>query len=223
MIHVSGATTASPASIPAVDGRAPVARGAPVLVASLFLLSGFAAILYQLVWQRKLYALVGINIEVVTLIVTLFIGGLGLGSLAGGTASRAKGEHLVRLFALVEFGIGAFGAASPQLFSALGNVAPRLSSFEVAIGVALLVLPPTMAMGATLPILVRYLVGRHESVGVAVGTLYCVNTLGSAAAAFTASLLLMRSLGQTGVLAVAVACNLVVAGIALVSPRRLLR
>jgi hypothetical protein len=223
-MHVSDAMTVSPHGTTAAKPVAPItARGAPLLVAGLFLLSGFAAILYQLVWQRRLYALVGINIEVVTLIVTLFIGGLGLGSLAGGAASRAAGVHLVGLFAAVELGIGLFGAASPRLFEALGHVAPRLSSLEVAIGVAVLVLPPTMAMGATLPILVRYLVGRQASVGVAVGTLYCVNTLGSAAAAFTAGLLLMRSFGQTGVLGVAVASNLTVAGAALVLRRRLLR
>jgi spermidine synthase len=196
-------------------------RSVRLLLSALFFVSGFAAILYQLVWQRKLYALVGINVEVVTLIVTLFIAGLGLGSLAGGVASRLGGRRLISAFAAVELGIGLFGAASPWLFSALGQVAPSLGPLGVAAGVSLLVLPPTMAMGATLPILVTYLVRRRASVGVAVGTLYCVNTLGSAIAAFMVALFLMRWVGQSGVLAIAVLGNLTAGGSALVLRWRL--
>jgi predicted membrane-bound spermidine synthase len=188
---------------------------------ALFFVSGFSAILYQLVWQRKLYALIGINVEVVTLIVTLFIAGLGLGSLAGGVASRLEGRRLISAFAAVELGIGLFGAASPWLFGALGRLAPSLNPLEVATGASLLVLPPTMAMGATLPILVTYLVRRRASVGVAVGTLYCVNTLGSAIAAFMVALVLMRWLGQSGVLAIAVLGNLTVGGSAVALRSRL--
>jgi len=66
--------------------RFPGLRSTELLLSTLFFVSGFAAILYQIVWQRMLFALIGINIEVVTLIVTLFIGGLGVGSLLGGAA-----------------------------------------------------------------------------------------------------------------------------------------
>jgi hypothetical protein len=78
-----------------------------------------------------------------------------------------------------------------------------------------------MAMGATLPILVTYLVQRRANVGMAVGTLYCVNTLGSAIAAFMVALFLMRWLGQSGVLAIAVVGNLTVGGSAVVLRSRL--
>ena len=48
---------------------------------SLFTVSGFAALVYQVVWQRSLYAIYGINVESVTMIVSAFMLGLGLGSL----------------------------------------------------------------------------------------------------------------------------------------------
>ena len=48
----------------------------------LFLVSGFAAMIYQIVWQRALFTLYGVNIESVTMIVTVFMLGLGMGSLA---------------------------------------------------------------------------------------------------------------------------------------------
>ena len=193
---------------------------ADIGLALLFFISGFAAILYQLVWQRMLFALVGINVEVVTLVVSLFIGGLGIGSFIGGSVSGGDPTRLVRRFAVIELGIGVFGAASPQLLAGLGQAAAALSPAGTALAIAAVVLPPTMAMGATLPILVAHLVDRHPNVGVAVGTLYCVNTLGSAFAAFAVGLLLMRWLGQSGVLTLAVCCNATVATAALLMRRR---
>src|SRR5579863_2054049 len=59
----------------------------------LFFLSGFPALLYQIVWQRALFTLYGVNIESVTMIVTVFMLGLGVGSLAGGWLSTRAGIH----------------------------------------------------------------------------------------------------------------------------------
>ena len=53
-------------------------------LAFLFLISGFAALVYQIVWERVLFAAFGVNIESITIVVSLFMFGLGLGSLAGG-------------------------------------------------------------------------------------------------------------------------------------------
>ena len=50
----------------------------------LFFFSGFPALIYQLTWQRALFRIFGVNIESVTIVVTAFMLGLGLGSLAGG-------------------------------------------------------------------------------------------------------------------------------------------
>jgi hypothetical protein len=56
----------------------------------LIFFSGFPALLYQIVWQRALFTIYGVNIESVTVIVTIFMLGLGLGSLAGGWLSKRQ-------------------------------------------------------------------------------------------------------------------------------------
>ena len=53
-------------------------------LAVLFMLSGVAALIYQVVWQRLLFTLFGVNIESVTLIVSIFMFGLGVGAIVGG-------------------------------------------------------------------------------------------------------------------------------------------
>src|SRR5205823_14665714 len=93
----------------------------------VFFLSGFAALLYQLVWQRALYAIYGINVESVTMVVTAFMLGLGLGSVAGGAVSSHGERPVLLLFALVELGIGLFGAISLDVFHAVGEATLRAS------------------------------------------------------------------------------------------------
>src|SRR5579863_3875285 len=72
----------------------------------LFFVSGFPALIYQIVWQRALFTIYGVNIESVTIVVSAFMLGLGLGSLAGGRASRIPGLPVLAAFGLVELGIG---------------------------------------------------------------------------------------------------------------------
>src|SRR5438105_14425782 len=82
----------------------------------LFFCSGFPALLYQIVWQRTLFGIYGVNIESVTVVVSAFMLGLGIGSLAGGTISKRPKAPLLSLFGGVELGIAAFGMASLPLF-----------------------------------------------------------------------------------------------------------
>jgi predicted membrane-bound spermidine synthase len=185
----------------------------------VFFVSGFAALLYQLVWQRTLFALLGINIESVTIVVTAFMLGLGCGGLVGGWLSRASAGTIIRRFALAEIVTAAYGAASLRLFQTVGEMALPLSGGTTALVTFLLLLPPTMAMGATLPLLVAFAVRMSGNIGWSVGVMYAVNTLGSSLGAFAATLFLMRTLGQQGVIWVAVVCNLSVAATVLLSER----
>src|SRR6266853_778113 len=82
----------------------------------VFFLSGFAAILYQLVWQRSLFTIYGTSSESVTIVVTVFMLGLGIGGLLGGALSRGDRWSLPVLFGIAELLIGAFGSGSLQLF-----------------------------------------------------------------------------------------------------------
>jgi predicted membrane-bound spermidine synthase len=186
----------------------------------VFLLSGFAALLYQVVWQRALYAIYGINIESVTMVVTAFMLGLGIGSVAGGIVSKDPKRPVLLMFSLVELGIGLFGAISLAVFHAVGNATLGMSAVGTFGVTFLLVLVPTLLMGSTLPLLVAHLVRSSGNVGKSVGTLYFVNTLGSAFASAAAVLFVLGRAGQTGSVRVAAVLNVTVSLLAYVAHRR---
>lgn len=186
------------------------ASAAPRGLGAIFLVSGFAALLYQIVWQRALFAIYGINIEAVTVVVTAFMVGLGVGSLAGGALSRHPRWPALVLFAGIELGIGAFGLGSLPLFRWVGARTLQASATTTAVVTFLVVLVPTLLMGATLPVLTAHLVRRSRNVGRSLGRLYFFNTLGSALASLAAVLVLMGALGQQGTVTLAAALNLMV-------------
>jgi predicted membrane-bound spermidine synthase len=186
----------------------------------IFVLSGFAALLYQVVWQRALFAIYGINIESVTVIVTAFMLGLGIGSLAGGAISKNPRRPALLLFSLVELGIGLYGFGSLALFRAVGSVTVGIPTLATGFITFLLVLLPTMLMGGTLPLLVAHSVRLSGNVGKSVGVLYFVNTLGSALASLAAVFYLLGALGQARTIALAAGLNLTVSALAWVQHTR---
>ena len=186
----------------------------------IFFLSGFAAIVYQLIWQRALFTLYGTSSESVTIVVTVFMLGLGLGSLAGGALSRTARWSAPLLFAFAELCIGAFGLASLPLFRWVAALTPAAAGMEVGLPAFALLLLPTLCMGATLPLLSAYAIERSRNVGRALGMLYFVNTLGSAAGCVAAALFAFGALGQSGSVQVAAAANFAAAGWVLAAFRR---
>src|ERR1700755_975940 len=86
----------------------------------LFFFSGFPALIYQLVWQRALFRIFGVNIESVTIVGTAFMLGLGLGSLFGGLVSERRGLPLLPLLAAIELATAAFGLVSLAIFDTVG-------------------------------------------------------------------------------------------------------
>ncbi|MGD0832254.1 MAG: hypothetical protein ABR907_15035 [Terracidiphilus sp.] len=149
------------------------------------------------------------------MIVTVFMLGLGLGSLAGGWLSTRKGLSQLVVFGLIEFSVGSFGAFSLWMFHRVGTFTAGASTITTGLISFALLLIPTMLMGSTLPLLVEHFVRRSGNIGESVGILYSVNTLGSAAACFAAALLLMRLLGEAGTVRIAVCFNLFVGATAL--------
>jgi spermidine synthase len=186
----------------------------------LFFLSGFPALLYQIVWQSALFTIYGTNIESVTIIVTVFMLGLGLGSLAGGKLSIRSGLPLLRVFGLIELGIGAFGVVSLNAFHLVASFTTGASTLETGGVTFLLLLIPTLLMGGTLPLLVGHFVRQTGNVGESVGLLYSANTFGSAVACFAAALFIMRALGQSGSLRLAALFNVTVGVTALLIQAR---
>jgi spermidine synthase len=180
------------------------------LIGVLFFFSGFPALIYQIVWQRALFLIYGVNVESVAVVVAAFMLGLGLGSLLGGQLSVMFPQHAIILFGVAELGIAIFGLKSLDLFHWAAKYTAGASLGHTVIFSLLLLLIPTMLMGATLPLLVTHLVRTSKDVGHSVGTLYFVNTLGSAVACYFAAILLMRSFGQSGSVSLAACINTLV-------------
>jgi len=184
-------------------------------VAPLFFLSGAAALVYQVAWQRVLGLHTGIGLYSVTIIVSAFMAGLGIGGLVGGRWSeRMASRTALRRFAQAELGIATFGALSPWLYyDRLYPLAVQLPSPSLA-GALLhfaALLPPTLLMGMSLPFLVRATVTRAGDAGRTIGWLYGVNLLGAAVGAFVTPWVLIARYGIRGALLVAAGANLTVA------------
>ena len=148
----------------------------------LFFFSGFSAIIYQIVWQRVLFTSFGTNIEAITIVVSVFMFGLGIGSIVGGYLSKLFSQKLLFLFMILEIGIGLFGLISIPLIKHINLLTFDFAEWKLPFIIYSILCFPTMAMGATLPILVTYIYKLTQSVGDSVSKLYYINTLGSAIA-----------------------------------------
>src|SRR5580692_7904150 len=193
--------------------------GDSVLLNVLFFCSGMPALIYQVVWQRALFSLYGVNAESVAVIVSAFMLGLGLGSLIGGWASSRFPEKLLNLFAVSELGVGIFGLFSLRIFHWAAAFSAGKSLPTTVLFGLLLLLFPTMLMGATLPLLVQQFVRGSERVGFSVSMLYFVNTFGSAVACYFCATFLLRDFGEWHAVLVAASINAMVSVIAFVLGR----
>ena len=184
--------------------------------------SGLTALVYQLIWTRLLGFAFGTTTEAVSTVLAVFFGGLALGNLlAARWLSRVV--RPLRVYAWLELGIGVFALLSLPLlreldavWSVLGVPESGLVRGAVRIGLASLVLlPPTIAMGATLPVVARGLVTSDGTLGRWSAILYTANTFGAVLGAYLCGFWLIPNLGLASSVAVAGAVNLAVAGIVL--------
>jgi predicted membrane-bound spermidine synthase len=173
----------------------------------LFMISGTAALIYQICWQRLLFEGFGVDIESVTIVVSTFMLGLGLGALAGGEIAVRFPGQVVRMFAIIELATGAFGVCSPHLIRSISAATVNGSLAAIAAVNFGLLLIPTTLMGATLPILVTHVVRRYRNLGVSVGVLYFANTLGAAFGAGFTGFVALYHFGLTSTIYIAAALN----------------
>lgn len=188
---------------------------ASLLLPAALLLSGFASLVYQVVWVRRFAVAVGTTNVAITLVLALFLGGLGLGAvLAGKSGARLVPARLARRFALLEAGAAAFALGLP-LYLAAGLpllralYSPGAAPFVAGALAAGFLLPAAALMGATLPTLTalhRRRLGRPE--GGTAGWLYAANTAGALLGSVLAARWLLPELGLTGATAAGVAANL---------------
>ncbi|MFN2583011.1 MAG: fused MFS/spermidine synthase, partial [Candidatus Dormibacteria bacterium] len=201
-------------------------RGVDRLVVGVFIASGAAGLIYQVVWSSQLVLVFGNTTEAIGTIVTAFLAGLGLGGLAGGLLAPRLRRPL-RLYGAVEILVGAAALVVPVIFQLIDGV--YRSAYDTTSGTQLTlvrllltlaaVTPVTFLMGLTLPLLTRHLVTSMHDAGSRMGLLYSANTFGAMAGTLLAGLVLIEVLGLAATTHVAVALNLVagVTAIALAS------
>lgn len=159
-----------------------------------FALSGVAALIDQVIWQRILFAGIGVDTASITLIVACFMLGLGGGALLGGWLADRFPLQTLKIFCFAEVGVGIFAWFSPPILRFVSEALLDVSPLWLAIVNFIVLLIPTSMMGATLPMLISYLTRRWNHVGSATGHLYAVNTLGAALGAWLAGFVLFHHL-----------------------------
>ncbi len=169
------------------------------------LISGASALAYEVVWSRMLVVPLGNSADATALVLAAFMLGIAAGArLLGGFADRVKSPLL--LYMTLELILGAFALAMPFLISTLPELAPLRGSLEeqpmravarlTVSGV--LVALPSLAMGATLPVLVRVFTHSRGDVERQIGLLYGANTIGAGIGAAAAGFVVIPQIGLAG-------------------------
>jgi predicted membrane-bound spermidine synthase len=195
-----------------------------------FLVSGFCSILYELVWLRLAMAQFAVTTAFVSIVLSVFMAGLGLGSWGAGRYTEKKGPGLngLKLYALAELLIGISAVAVPYELSwgralvaglqggTQGASTPSALTYYLLCGVwiTLTLAPWCAAMGATFPFAMQALRQRLSAESQqSFSYLYLAN-LGGAALGTAVPLLLIEELGFRGTLRIGLVLNLCLAACA---------
>ena len=191
---------------------------------ALFFTTGFASLIYEVLWVRMFTLVFGATVFAVSTVLTAFFAGLALGSLVFGKVADRFGRPLL-LYGLIEVGIGCYALAFPSLLSGLQgayiDLAAALGDSFYSLSLArflicsLLILLPTTLMGATLPILGRFYVEMRELVSRSIGFLYAINTVGASLGCLVTGFALIETIGVSQTHNLAIALNIAVGAIAL--------
>ncbi|MBI3449938.1 MAG: fused MFS/spermidine synthase [Acidobacteria bacterium] len=215
-----------------MSSNASSGRGTPSfagIVLSLFFVSGALGLIYEVVWLRMLILVFGSTHFAVTTVLTAFMGGLALGAYLLGRRVDARRDP-VKLYGLLEIGIGAYALAIPYLFKLLIPLSrvlwtgfnPSFYVFSLLrfffVGAVLLV--PCAFMGGTLPVLARFISRNRDEIGLDIGTLYGVNTFGAVVGAALTGFLLVPGIGVQATIYLAAALNVLLGLAALEVARR---
>ncbi|MFH1371714.1 MAG: fused MFS/spermidine synthase [Planctomycetota bacterium] len=199
------------------------------LILICFFFSGMTGLIYEILWTRMIVKIIGAAPFAVSIILTVFMGGLGLGSfLAGKTTDLIKHPlKLVRMYGILELAVGVYCLLLPMI---LTNVKPiceviynslfnhfMLYSFLTFVVCSVLLILPVICMGATLPILCRFYVSRMSHLANRIGRLYGLNTIGAAVGSLLCGFWLINYLGMTGALVFAATINLVIGLVSIVA------
>lgn len=188
-----------------------------------FFLSGVSGLVYQIVWVRMLTRYLGSTTSATATVLCVFMTGLAAGAFGGGKLAD-KIRHRLFGYVILEISIAftallssyvviaLFGSMYVNLYGFLGDNILVLGSVRVILAM-LCLLPPTILMGATLPLLVAFSTRHYHYFQKGLGRLYSINTFGAVFGVFTTGFLLLGSVGESSSLLIAVGLNLLAAAI----------
>ena len=214
-------------SSPSTANR-PSAVGVGLLGA--FFLSGAAALVYQVLWTRRLSLAFGVTVYAASTVLAVFMAGLAIGSyIAGRVADRV--ERPVRVFALVELLIAVTALITPYALHGVESLyvglAPSLHDSQLlktlvrGLLSALALIGPAILMGSTYPLLLRAASRTATGLSTSAAMLYGVNTAGAIAGTLAGSLWLVPALGMQKAFIAAAGINVTVAAVAWIFGRHL--
>lgn len=190
----------------------------------LTLLTGVSGLVYEVAWQRYLATLLGSQSEATAAVLAIFLGGLSLGyalfgrltaQLVGRAAVRGAPARLALVYGVVEAAIGVYAFLFPMLFALAQEASLRFPASSPGLGfafdvllAALLIGPPTVLMGGTIPMLTQALSRSLEDATRLHALVYGFNTAGAFVGALAAAFWLVPALGLIGVLRAMGAVNL---------------
>jgi spermidine synthase len=215
-------TNLDQASAPAA-GVSEAQRWLPALLV-LFIGSGCAALIYEVVWFQLLQLSIGSSAVSLGVLLGIFMGGMCLGSLLLPRYIDPR-QHPLRVYAYLELGIGLCGLIVLFLVPVVGDLYTKIAGtgqanlFLRAIVAALFLIPPTLLMGATLPAIARWVEATPSGVAW-LGYFYGGNLAGAVVGSLLAGYYLLRVYDMWTTTFVAVALNVIVAGLALLIARR---
>ncbi|MBU2638068.1 MAG: hypothetical protein KJ955_03785 [Nanoarchaeota archaeon] len=182
-----------------------------------FVISGIAALIYEVAWTRPLQMIMVSTVYTASILFGAFMLGLALGALIMSRYSE-KIKNPLAAYGLMEIGIGLYGILLIPLFNILPDAYRAVYSFsgnfylfEAILGIAvfILILIPTTLMGATFPLIAKYITG--DSLGKGVGLAYSANNIGAIIGSLAAGFLMVPLLGIKSSIIVAAMLNLFVA------------
>ena len=195
-----------------------------IFFSGLFFVSGFCSLVYEVVWLRLGMGIFGVTAPFVSIFLSVFMAGLGLGSWGAGRLCRRLGSkpafYTLRLYAVAELLIGFSALAAPALL-ALGRngiAAWDSSGYYWASGLctALALLPWCVCMGATFPLAMAAIEKRFASRSQdSFSSLYLANVAGAALGALVSAFVLIEIFGFHDTLRIAAALNISIAAVAL--------
>ena len=200
---------------------AETAAGVPLRwVSGLFVCSGFAGLLYEVVFAKHLGVIFGGTSLAAYTVMATYMGGMALGAWLGGIlADRVRSP--LKWYAVAEGAIGIYALATPALFKLIAHIyavlaadvrpdAPVLTLWRVLLGVIVLGIP-TILMGTTLPIVFKFLRGYLPGRGNLIARLYTANIIGAAFGALAGAYAVLPTLGLASATRLAALVSLMIA------------